>query len=66
MTEAECREAIDHVRQCSAAAAVLNVVYLDRARNEPLSPSEVERLVDGLRQALGVPTVGPFAGRRKA
>ena len=61
MTQAECLSAIDHVRQCSGTAPTMNVVYLDRTAAEPLSANEVERLVDSLRRALGIPAVGPFA-----
>ena len=65
-TQAECLGAIDRVRECSGTAPVINVVYLDRAVGEPLSQNEVDRLVDSLRRALGVPARGPFAGSRQA
>ena len=61
MTQAECLNAIDRVRACSGTAPTLNVVYLDRSGGEPLSQNEVDRLVDSLRRALGVPALGPRA-----
>ena len=65
MTQAECLSAIDRVRECSGTAPTINVVYLDRAVGDSLSQNEVDRLVDSLRRALGVPAVGPFSGSQQ-
>lgn len=65
-TQDECLRAIDRVRRCGGVAPVLNVVYLDRLGDAPLSPHEAERLVDGLRRALGVPAAGSCASKRQA
>ncbi len=42
----------------SSDAPVMNVVYLERAANEQISENEIERLVEGLRRALGIAAVG--------
>ena len=65
MTQAECLDAIDRVRECSGTAPTMNVVYIDRAVGDSLSQNEVDRLVDSLRRALGVPAVGPFSGSQQ-
>ena len=52
-SKADCLESINMVKR-AYDASVLHIPYLNRARDERLAPSDVAKLADGVRLALGV------------